>query len=105
MSPEPPGERHQELEIVWSRKALERLAQIRRFVALDKPGAAARLAARIVSVVAALRTHPNLGRAGVEPGTRELIIGGTPYIVIYRTGGKRITILTVWHGAQKRIDH
>jgi toxin ParE1/3/4 len=80
------------------------LVEIRQFVALDKPGAAARLAARIVSVVAALRTHPNLGGAGVEPGTRELVIGGTPYIVIYRGGRKRITILTVWHGARKRVD-
>lgn len=104
MSPEPPGERHLELEIVWSRRALARLAEIRQFVALDKPDAAARLASRIVSVVAALRTHPSLGRAGVEAGTRELVIGGTPYIVIYRSGRRRITVLTVWHGAQKRID-
>ena len=104
MSPEPPGERHRELEIVWSRRALARLAEIRRFVALDKPDTATRLAARIVSVVAVLRTHPNLGRAGVESGTRELVIGRTPYIVICRSGRRRITILTVWHGQQKRID-
>lgn len=104
MSPEPPDERHVDLEIVWSRRALARLAEIRQFVALDKPEAAARLAARIVSVVAALRMHPNLGRTSVERGTRELVIGGTPYIVIYRSGRKRITVLTVWHGAQKRID-
>ena len=104
MTPSPSGESHAELEIVWSRKALAQLVEIRRFIALDKPGAAARLAARIVSVVAALRTHPNMGRAGVEPGTRELVIGGTPYVVIYRVGRKRITILTVWHGARKRVD-
>ena len=102
MSPEPKAGIHHELEIVWSRKALARLVEIRRFVALDKPDAAARQAARIVSVVAALRTQPNLGRAGGEPGTRELVIGGTPYIVIYRSRSKRINILTVWHGAQKR---
>ena len=104
MSLGPPEEVHHELEIVWSRKALARLVEIRRLVALDKPEAAARLAARIMSVVAALRTHPNLGRAGVKPGTRELVIGGTPYIVIYRSGRKRVTILTVWHGAQKRVN-
>ena len=76
---EPPGERHQELEIVWSRKALARLAEIRQFVALDKPGAAARLAARMVSVVATLRTHPNMGRAGVEPSTRHSLHRDLPY--------------------------
>ena len=92
-----------ELEVVWSRKALARLNEIRQYVAADKPEAAARLAARIVSVVTALRGHPNLGRPGSEPGTRELVIGGTPYIVIYRRGRKRVTVLTVWHGAQKRL--
>jgi toxin ParE1/3/4 len=69
---------------------------------MDKPEAAERLAMRIVAVVEALRTHPYLGRAGAEPGTRELVIGGTPYIVIYRVRGKRVTILTIWHAAQHK---
>jgi toxin ParE1/3/4 len=92
-----------ELEVVWSRKALARLNEIRQYVAVDKPEAATRLAARIMSVVTALRGHPNLGRLGAEPGTRELVSGGTPYIVIYRRGRKRVIVLTVLHGAQKRL--
>jgi toxin ParE1/3/4 len=71
-------------------------------VALDKPEAAERLAMRIVAVVEALRSYPHLGRAGAEPGIRELIIGGTPYIVLYRVQGRRVIISTIWHGAQKR---
>jgi len=69
--------------------------------AKDKPDAAARLATRIVAVVEALRNHPYLGRAGAEPGIRELVIGGTPYIVLYRVRGNRITITTIWHAAQR----
>lgn len=92
-----------ELEVIWSRKALARLNEIRQYVAIDKPEAAARLAARIVSVATVLSSHPNLGRPGAESGTRELVIGGTPYIVIYRRGRKRVTILMVWHGAQKKL--
>lgn len=95
-----PEHQRPELEIVWSRKALHRLTEIREYVAKDKPEAAARLAARIVSVVSGLRLHPYLGRAGAEPGIRELIIGGTPYIVMYKAGRKRVTILTIWHGKQ-----
>ena len=98
MSPEPS---RAELEIVWSRKAL-RLSEIREYVAEDKPEAAARLAARIVSVVSGLRLHPYMGRAGAEPGIRELVIGGTPYIVMYKAGRKRVTVLTIWHGEQMR---
>lgn len=88
------------LEIVWAPLARARLAEIRAYVAMDKPDAAERLATRIVAVVEALRNHPHLGRAGAEPGIRELIIGGTPYSILYRIRGKRVIILTIWHSAQ-----
>jgi toxin ParE1/3/4 len=90
------------MEIIWSPLALARLQEIRAYVALDKPDAAERLAMRIVAVVEALRIHPYLGRVGTEPGSRELLVGGTPYIVLYRVRKKKIVILTVWHAAQER---
>lgn len=90
------------VEIVWSALARTRLREIRAFVALDKPDAAERLGLRVVAMVEALKTHPNLGRAGAEPGIRELVIGGTPYIILYRVQGNRVTISTVWHSAQSR---
>jgi len=90
------------VEIVWSPLALARLREMRAYVARDKPEAAERLAIRIAAVVEALRNHPRLGRPGTEPGIRELVIGGTPYIVLYRLRGRRITISTIWHGAQRR---
>jgi toxin ParE1/3/4 len=68
---------------------------------MDKPEAAARLATRIVALVEALREHPYLGRAAAEPGVRELVIGGTPYIVLYRVQSQRVTISTIWHGTQR----
>jgi toxin ParE1/3/4 len=90
------------LEIVWSPVALARLQEIRAYIPKDKLEAAARLAMRIVAVVEALGQHPYLGRVGAEPGVRELVIGGIPYVVLYRVGGKRVTISTIWHGTQHR---
>jgi plasmid stabilization system protein ParE len=90
------------VEVVWSPLALARLQEIRAFVALDKPDAAARLATRIVSVVEALRIHPYLGRVGPEPGIRELVIGGTPYSVLYRVRTNRLIISTISHASQSR---
>ena len=90
------------VEVIGSPLARARLQEIRAYVALDKPEAAERLTTRIVAVVEALKTYPHLGRAGAEPGLRELVIGGTPYIVLYRARGKRITINTIWHGAQRK---
>jgi toxin ParE1/3/4 len=90
------------LEIVWSPLARARLQEIRAYVALDKPDAAEKLATRIVAVVENLRNHPHMGRVGTEEGIRELVIGGTPYIVLYRVRDPQVIISTIWHGAQRR---
>ena len=90
------------VEIVWSALARTRLREIRDYIARDKPEAAERLAMRIVVMVEALRNHPYLGRAGAEPGIRELVIASTPYIILYRVQGERVVISAIWHGAQRR---
>jgi toxin ParE1/3/4 len=89
-------------EIFWSPLALARLQEIRAFIAHDDPGAAERVTTRLVSVVQALIEYPLLGRIGIDPDTRELIVGGTPYIILYQVKPKRILIRTVWHAAQNR---
>ncbi len=92
------------VEIVWSALARTRLPEIRAYVARDKPQAAERLAIRIVAMVESLRNHPHLGRVGPEAGIRELVIGRTRYIVLYRVRGQRVIISTIWHGAQRREE-
>jgi toxin ParE1/3/4 len=90
------------VEIVCSVLPRARLREIRAYVALDKPEAAERLATRIVAILEALRNQSYLGRVGAEPGIRELVIGGAPYIILYRVDGQRVVISTIWHGAQRR---
>jgi toxin ParE1/3/4 len=90
------------VELVWSPLARARLQEIHAFVALDKPEAARRLATRMVAIVEALRSHPRLGRIGSEPQVRELVISGTPYVILYRVRGNCVTISTIWHGAQRK---
>jgi toxin ParE1/3/4 len=55
----------------------------------------------MVALVEALARHPYLGRVGLSEGVRELIVGGTPYIVVYRVGAEKVTILTVRHAARQ----
>lgn len=90
------------LEIVWSALARKRLDEIREYVEADKPEAAERLITRLVASVEVLRNFPRLGRPGAQPGLRELVIAGTPYILTYRIRGKRVIVTTIWHGAQRR---
>jgi len=90
------------LEIVWSHLARARLQEIRAYVAMDKSEAADRLVTRIIAVVETLRNHPYLGHAGPHPEIRELVVGGSPYVVLYRVRGKRNFIGNIWHAAQPR---
>jgi toxin ParE1/3/4 len=42
-----------------------------------------------------------MGRPGRVPGTRELVIPGTRFIVPYRLQGNTIQVLRVFHGARR----
>ncbi len=89
------------MRVRWLRRALENLDQEAEYVARDDPAAAARIVERIVANVARLATHPGSGQPGRVPGTRELVVNGTPYLVPYRVRGETVEILRVFHGARK----
>lgn len=89
------------LETVWLRKALLNLDEEAAYVALDNPQAAQQIVTRIVHAVELLRLQPGLGRPGRVPGTRELLVANTRYLIPYRVRGKRIEILRIFHTSRK----
>ena len=90
------------VKVVWSALARRRLREIHEHVARDRPLAAERLAMRIVASVQVLKRYPYVGRSGRDSGTRELVIGKTPYIVAYEVHEAEVRIVMIWHGAQDR---
>ena len=89
------------MEVRWLEDALADITEIHRFIAADNTRAAARVVERIQTAIRLLAELPHRGRPGRWPGTRELIIPGTPYIVPYRVQGDRVEILRVFHGARR----
>jgi toxin ParE1/3/4 len=87
------------LKLTWTAPALRQLADAREYIAVENPHAAARLIDQIETSVNRLRVFPLLGRAGVRDNTRELVVTGTPYVVVYRADSDAIYILAVYHGA------
>lgn len=92
------------MRIVWSQTAIANLIEIRNYIEQDKPVAARQLAERILESVERLAEHPHLGHAGREPETRELIVAGTPYIIVYRIYRGHLSILAILHSAQNRSE-
>lgn len=48
---------------------------------------------QIYRAVLWLRTFPHIGRRGSVPGTREWVVRGFPYIIVYEISGDEILIL------------
>jgi toxin ParE1/3/4 len=89
------------MKIRWVRLAWVDLEEAVSFIARDNPAAARKMAKRIWEAARLLAEHPGAGRAGRVPGTRELIIGGTPFILPYRVKDNTVQILRVLHSSRK----
>jgi toxin ParE1/3/4 len=88
------------VKLRWLRSGTRSLRLVHARIALDNPEAARAVVERIESAIAHLSAFPLSGRAGHVEGTRELIIPGLPYIVIYRVGAEFVEILRVFHASQ-----
>ncbi len=89
------------MQIRWLRKALRSLEQAHDFLARENPEAAIQLVLKIRVATEKLANFPTMGRPGRVEGTKELVILGSPYLVIYRVKGQRVEILRVLHGSRK----
>ncbi len=72
------------MHVRWLRKALRNLDEEATHIAADDEEAARLVVARILKAVAQLAEQPAIGHPGRVPGTRELVILNTRYIVPYR---------------------
>jgi addiction module RelE/StbE family toxin len=89
------------MKIIWSPLALERVEEIAKYIAQDKPMAAENWIENIFAKVGQLRNAPETGRIVPETNKtecRELLYGN--YRIIYRIEMKQISVLTVRHGMQ-----
>jgi addiction module RelE/StbE family toxin len=89
------------MKIRWSPTAISDLESIRGYIARDNPAAARKVATRIKDATSRLKDFPLSGRAGRVPGTRELVIPGTSYVVPYTIRENEVQIAAVLHGKQK----
>ena len=92
------------MNIVWSELALDDLESLYGYISKDSPEAGRRTALAIVALVETLPDNPHIGRPGRVPGTRELVVPNTPYVVPYRVHASEVQILRVYHGARRWPD-
>ncbi len=92
------------MRVEWLRTALRNLDDEATYIAQDSPRAAQQVVDRVLSAVAQLADQPGLGRPGRVPGTRELVVAKTRYIVPYRVRGNRVEVLRVFHSSRRPMQ-
>ncbi len=86
------------MRVAWAPIALDRAEEAARYIAGDRPSAAAKWIVGLLEAVAKLRAFPHKDRMVPEVGRaeiREILYG--QYRVIYRLEEKRLFILTIRH--------
>jgi plasmid stabilization system protein ParE len=89
------------MNVVWSRRAIRNLIQLREHIEKYSEQNAALVADRILRAVVLIQSHPEIGQPGRVVGTRELVIPDTPYVIPYRVRRGRLELIAVFHGRQK----
>lgn len=89
------------MEVRWSARALADLEAIQDYLLDHSPSAALRMVTVLRAAGKRLSTLAQRGRPGRWPGTRELIVPNTPYLIPYRVRGEVVEILRVFHGARR----
>jgi len=88
-------------KVIWSRTAEERLRENITYYAEQNPTAAWRIYVEVLERAEILAPHPEIGRKGRVKETREFVLTGTPFILIYHVINNQVEILNVLHGAQR----
>ena len=89
------------MNVEWLPSAARTLENQLSYIAERDPRAAVDMGDAIEVAVSRLADFPESARPGRVPGTRELVVPATPFIVVYRIETTGVVILRVLHGAQK----
>jgi len=90
------------VKVVWTSRAAQQLHAAYDYWSTEhSPQAGNRMLERIFSAVEVLERYPDAGRHGRIPGTREIVILRTPFLIAYRLQHNKVQILAVLHGARK----
>lgn len=89
------------MKIVWTRRSIRNLDDISDYIASRSPKGADRPLREMRERVSILASFPEAGRPGRAPDTRELVIQGTTYIVVYRATPTMVSVLAVVHTSRR----
>jgi toxin ParE1/3/4 len=92
------------MRVDWLNIATRELDSLYDYMAIFSPQAAHRRLRAILTAVDRVSQFPTSGRPGEVPGTREVVVSGTPFRVVYRVQPNRVVVLRVFHASRNPAD-
>lgn len=89
------------MKIKLSKLAAQDLQSTKDYISQDKPHAALGVINRVLEAIENIATFPSMGRSGRVPHTKELVVSGTPLIIVYQAKQDTLYIVRVIHTARK----
>ena len=89
------------MKLRWTPRAVADLEEISDYLMAVHPEAWEQLMARVERLTDALLDFPLMGKSGLVPGTREFVLAGTPYILVFRLKGDAVVIVSVRDGRMR----
>jgi toxin ParE1/3/4 len=92
------------MQLQWTEPAAQDLDKIEAYISKENnPTVTIDIVLGVIETVEmVLPAHPRAGRLGRVTGTRELVVEGVPFIVIYRQiGSDQLQVICVLHDAQQ----
>ena len=90
------------MRIRWTPTAADDLEHIRDYLTEHYPHLVRSTILELYEAIRSLKTFPQRGRPGREPGTHELVFSRLPYIAVYRIKEQTVEVLHIHHAAQNR---
>ena len=89
------------MKIKLTKLAAQDLQSTQDYISQDKPNAGLAVIRRVIEAIDNIVTFPSMGRTGRVPHTKELVVSGTPLIIIYQIMQDTLFIVRIIHTAKK----
>lgn len=88
------------MNVFWSDASVGHLKEALRYIESESTPGADSIRRRILRTALRVGQMPNSGRIGRVEGTREAVVPGSPYIVVYQVSAQSVEIVGIWHAAR-----
>ena len=89
------------MKLRWTPRAVADMEEIGDYLVAVSPQAWEHLLLRVERLTETILDFPLMGKAGLLPGTREFVLSGTPYILVFQLKDDSVVILSVRDGRMR----